>query len=614
MSGSLTRRAFAQLDEARPQIDVGPAHLDAPEPNQVLGEHQIEQSSSPTSEDVLRSVPGITVTRSGGAGQPSFVFIRGADSAGTLVLLDGFQVNDPSLNNHVFDFSTLNLENIERVEVWKGPQSVLFGSGATGGVINIITKKGHGPLTKSVGVEVGSYNTVNASAGLSGSTEHFYYSVLAGRFQTNGISAASSDLGYTERDGAWMNTVSSRLGWTPVPSFEIELVSRWTNKKADLDYAPSDTPPFFIEPDAPNYRTYGESLELGLKAKKIWNSAWSSTLSAGRFGQERSYKNDPDTTNSAWLRDSFTGESYHLENFNTWQSTHGLSLMTGPVADFEDAASQSNSDVYSSSVPRKFHSLAGWMARVQWDRSMAFLTLGDRIDHHNQFGDQNSFELSPGLHVSKDLDVFFRYATAYKAPTLYELYNSTLGNSALQPEHAAASEISLVQFLDERRSKLQFTVFQNQYKNLIDFIQSSYVNIGSAQSRGFEAQTQVAMPLVRLQLGYTYLETRDNSTGLSLLRRPRNSIQGQIDIQLRNRWNLDVEYISADHRLDIDPITSQSVIDASYQVFNATVTWQMTDSTRFYLRCLNIANLQYQEVAGYGTYPRSYYLGVRSLF
>lgn len=320
--------SFAHLGQAQPiEIDIGSPQIVRPDASTILTEEQIKNSFATTSEDALRAVPGLIVSRSGGVGQPSFIFIRGADSDGTLVLLDGMPINDPSTNGNSFDFSALNMDNIARIEIWKGPQSVLFGSGATGGVINFVTKKGHGPLQAETALEVGSWNTSKADISARGSSSTFAYSASAERYQTNGISASSEPVGGTlERDGSSRDTYSARLGWKPDSSSEVELMLRWSDKMADLDYAPSNAGPYFLEPDALNYRMTSQTSNVGVRGEKQWNAKFDSTVLLARAGIDRWYDNDGDANNSAWLRGHYTGVAYHLDNSNRWEFADGWTL------------------------------------------------------------------------------------------------------------------------------------------------------------------------------------------------------------------------------------------------------------------------------------------------
>ena len=599
-----------QAQESIPQVDIGQPHILLPDNFSQMPESRIHEAASPVSEDVLRAFPGVVVSRSGSEGQTSFVFIRGADSAGTLVLLDGFPLNDPSLNNGAFDFSNLSLDGIERVEVWKGPQSVLFGSGATGGAINLVSKRGEGPARVSLHAHAGSQGTAGADAGVRGGNADFFYSLSARRARTDGISAADSAHGGSEKDGSSSNTISARLGWTPRASLDLEGIMRWSERRADLDYAPSPLAPFYTVADDPDYRSRGRTLALALRVNERWAQNLDSKLSLSRVSQNRSYRNDPDAANPGWVQGTYAGESIHLENRNRWHRLDGTELLFGPAAQFDSANSTYTSDTYAASFPAKSDSLAGVLARLQWDTEIIFLTAGARVDRHSLFGTQGSFELSPGLHLTPALDLFLRASTAYSAPTLFELYDPVSGNEKLRPEQVRNGEISLVHYFGARTNKIQGSAYINQYRNLIQYQNLRFLNVGSAEVRGAELEAAHTFGDLSLQAGYTYLETRNDRSGERLLRRPRNALAGRAAwVPSWSKFSLALEYTSADHRDDIDPLTSARVTAASFQVWNATADWRASEAWRVRLSAINLADLKYEEVAGYGREPLSLYLG-----
>ncbi|MGC3969804.1 MAG: TonB-dependent receptor plug domain-containing protein [Pirellulales bacterium] len=182
----------------------------------VITAEQIQQRGQINVGEVLRSVPGIDVVRNSTPGSPTTIFIRGAGGEHTKVLVDGIPMNDPISPGRVFDFSNLSVDNIEKIEVIRGPQSVLYGSDAIGGVILITTKKGAGPMQGRASVMGGSFSTMNSAANVSGSRGPVYYSVGGSYLDTNGFSAASRGLpGNVEDDGFMLGTYSRRIGWQP---------------------------------------------------------------------------------------------------------------------------------------------------------------------------------------------------------------------------------------------------------------------------------------------------------------------------------------------------------------------------------------------------------------
>jgi vitamin B12 transporter len=201
----------------------------------VITEQQISQSGQTSVAEVLRGTTGADVVRQGSPGSLTSVFLRGANSQHTKVLLDGIPINDPSNATRGFDFSNLQVDDIERIEVLRGPQSVLYGSDAIGGVINIVTKRGQGPTSLRASLMGGSFGTTQESVNVSGGDDRRYYSVSGSYFDTSGISSAAARLGNPERDGYRNGTVAGRFGWTPSDLVNVDYVFRYTDARAEVD-------------------------------------------------------------------------------------------------------------------------------------------------------------------------------------------------------------------------------------------------------------------------------------------------------------------------------------------------------------------------------------------
>ncbi len=201
----------------------------------VIDSEQISNSNANNVFDILKNETGISFTRQGGNGTLSNIYLRGANSSQTLVLIDGVELNLTNDPSGVYDFSTLPADNIDRIEVLRGPQSTLYGSDALAGVINIITKKGTGTPKFSLLTEGGSYNTYKGILGLNGSVKKFNYSIALSRTGSDGFSAASEKYGNTEKDGYTFNNVSSVLGYNISNNVEINLYTHYTKSKSDYD-------------------------------------------------------------------------------------------------------------------------------------------------------------------------------------------------------------------------------------------------------------------------------------------------------------------------------------------------------------------------------------------
>jgi len=208
----------------------------------VISQDQIRRGGQVNVAEVLRGQLGVDVVRQGGPGGVTSVFLRGGNSAHTKVLLDGISLNDPSNASRAFDFSNLTVDNIERIEVLRGPQSMVYGSDAIGGVVNIVTKRGEGPLSIRASAMGGSFNTGQTSLNASGGNERAYYSVTGAFLSTGGISAASARNGNTEHDSYNNGTVSGRLGYNLGDTWNVDYVFRYIDAAAEIDDVPFPGP------------------------------------------------------------------------------------------------------------------------------------------------------------------------------------------------------------------------------------------------------------------------------------------------------------------------------------------------------------------------------------
>ncbi|MDP7277218.1 MAG: TonB-dependent receptor, partial [Planctomycetaceae bacterium] len=201
----------------------------------VISGKALRRSGKALLHEALRGVPGLDVVRAGGPGQQTSIFIRGTESRHTKVLLDGIPLNDPSSPSRAFDFSNLAVENIERVEILRGPQSTLYGSDAIGGVVNIVTRRGQGAPRYRFRTLGGRYGTFQQSASVSGSTDRTYYSLGGSYLESDGFTTAAPRFGNTENDGVRNGNLSGRFGWLLDKQNDIDVVFRYTDAESQID-------------------------------------------------------------------------------------------------------------------------------------------------------------------------------------------------------------------------------------------------------------------------------------------------------------------------------------------------------------------------------------------
>ncbi len=228
----------------------------------IITEDEIEQSQALMVSDLLKQVPGVDVVRSGGAGSQTSIFMRGTNSNHTLVIIDGVEMNNPSTPTTSFDFGSLNVNNIQRIEILRGPQSVLYGSDAVGGVIQIFTKRGFGKLQTEISAEAGSYNTKTESIHLSGNQEIIDYSLFISRKDSDGFSAIRKDAGGVEKDGFKSTDVIANFSVQLFNNYELNVNGQYVNSKTDLDK-------FDGILDDPNYVSEQNMKSLSLRFKSF---------------------------------------------------------------------------------------------------------------------------------------------------------------------------------------------------------------------------------------------------------------------------------------------------------------------------------------------------------
>jgi len=589
----------------------------------VITREEIEQRQKPFVLDLLRTVPSVDVVQQGGPGGLTYVGIRGDKPEHTLVLMDGVRMNDPASTGGSFDFSTLTTDNIERIEILRGPQSTLYGSDAIGGVINIITRRGTGKPAGFVSAEGGSFGTALEKAALGGGIGILNYSLGLSRQDTSGISSAAERLGNHETDGYHATSVSTRLGISPVRNFDFDCIVRYVNSKADLDNGGG------AGMDDPNYIVRSEqAIVRGQGRLSLFQDFWEQTLGISFSNLDRKFRNDTDALHPYDLeRGTYHGESLAVD----WQNTLRLHKTNTLILGLETREEKARTDYYSGSFygpyssvfPGESDRITGYYLQDRislWDSW--FTTLGVRLDDHSRFGTETTYRFTSS-YILKQTGTRFKgsYGTGFKAPSLYQLYAPIYGNQALQPEKSTGWDIGVEQALLSGRVELGATWFSNDFEDLIEFDSSAsrYRNTAKAESYGVEL-TATVTPTddLTLQAGYTWTKTKDKATGLELLRRPEDkfSFDANYRFNKKGNVNLEVAYVGKRHDNYFDPLTyaTTRVELGGYLLVNLAASYDITRWLQLFARIDNLFDREYEEAYGYGTPGISAYGGVKVSF
>jgi vitamin B12 transporter len=583
----------------------------------VISSLDIEHQKKISIIDILKDIPGLDVTQNGGTGQPSSVFIRGAKSEHTLVMIDGVEMNDPISPGRSYDFGHLITNDIEQIEIIKGPSSTLYGSDAIGGVINIITKTGIKKPSFTISGEAGSFGTYKENLQTSGKFNNFNYSLSLSKLDIEGFSSAGEKYGNSEKDG-YQNTIfSGKAGLNLFENTSYDFIFHYINSKTDLDNFGGALG------DDPNYNAKGKELYIKNQFKvNSFNKRWTQIYSFSFINNKRDYLNDYDIDHP----DEFIDSNYKSKLFTfDIQNNIFVNRMNSLVFGFEFEKEKGDTRYYSESMwgkyetlfPNKETNIFGLYFQDNVNIKNTFLpTIGIRYDKHNIFGSATTIQIAPVFLIDKsNTKLRSSYSTGFKAPSLYQLY-SQFGDVNLKPEKVKGFDFGIEQYLHNGNIFLSTAYFNNDFTDMVDFSSSlfKYINIGEAKTQGVEFETAFnLLPLLNINASYTYLKTKDISTGEELLRRAKN--KGGINVNYNgiNKFNFNLNILLIGRRYDLDFSTfpaSRKTIE-KYIKINLTAIYSIAKNIQFFSRLENLNNAKYEEIFGFGTPGRSIYCGFK---
>jgi vitamin B12 transporter len=576
----------------------------------VVTAEDIAARQERTIADVLKDVPGLNVVQTGGPGGVTSVFIRGTNSNHTKVFIDGIDVSDPSNSTGAFDFGQLLTPDIERVEVLRGPQSGLYGSDAIGGVINIITKSGAGPMKLAAGLEGGSFETFNQAASLSGSADGFHYSANVLHFHAGATPVTPLDLlapGEARIDDYDDNlTFSTKLGYDISPDFDLGLVARYTDihlRTTGEDYPP----PLYVGVPASAQTTaatdeYFTRLTAHLKS---FDGAFDETLGLA-YSHLRTDTVVPDTAPSL-----NTGERRKAD----WQGNIRLAtdetLVVGAEYERDEISEPVTADVHIGSGYAELQSQIG----AHW-----FSALNVRHDDNSRFGGQTTWRFAPAWVIADtDTKLKASVGTGFKAPTLSELYQNFppffFANPDLKPETSTGYDLGFEQGLAHGALRFGVTYFHNHITDLIttDVTGTTYANIGVATTEGIESFI-LYQPLAQLllRIDYTYTAATDDIAQQELLRRPKNRGVFIATWQATRAWQWDLDVLCVGTWIDGNRDFSIMRLDApGYTTVNLATTYDLGPRWALFARISNLFDRHYENPVGFLQPSIGAYAGIK---
>ncbi|MBA3962422.1 MAG: TonB-dependent receptor [Chthoniobacterales bacterium] len=560
--------------------------------------------------DALREIPGLSVVQSGTQGQLTSVFTRGLKSEHTQVLIDGIPINQGLAG--LFNFADLTVDDIDHIEVVRGPQSTLYGPRGLAGVIQIFTKQGSGPPSGSVSAEGGSYDTFRETFQTSGSWQQFDYSLGASRLDTDNA----------RPNNEYRNTSAvANLGWSPNEQFRLSGLFTYSNSDASSPNIISDPKPldnllterWLIAPhlDYKPFDWWEHKLIVSYDHERQVNDPnedgflpGTTFVGATRALFERftvDYQNDLRPTN--WLT---LTSGFFYSDVDAGQERPFVSQAFGPLPTFiSDHTAEVAGFVQASAKP--FEGLN--------------LVAGGRDDHFNQFGDVWTYRVAGSYRIKPtDTVLHSSYATGFSPPTSQD---KIFGNNFnLDPERVRGFDVGVTQNLWNSRVVLDATYFHNRLSNVIGYNGAfDLVNLGAARTQGLEFEAH-ARPLEDLTLtaSYSYLEAEKTSAtdisqppGSRLPRRPRNEVYVSASYLWckKLRTTAEAKWVNAREEINFG-FPNFDIEDYSFANFAAE--YQVNSCLTIFGRIDNLTNEHYSEVFGFPALGRAAYGGVRVSF
>lgn len=594
----------------------------------VIDGAEMERAGIEFVADALRRVPGLAMVRNGSFGAVTSVFVRGGESDYVQVLVDGVAMNEPG---GAFDFSSLTTDNIERIEIIRGPASALYGSDAVSGVIQIFTRRGTGAASGVLSFHTGSFATRRWQGGLSGGTDALSYSFSLGSTRSDGI----LEFNNTHRQA----TATGRVYAHVDASTDATLAVRYA---AGAYHFPTDGAGAVVDRNA---HTFGDRATVNLAVGRRWTDALETRFTYSVHESDRGFDDaadGPADTLGFYGYASLNDIRRTSADLRTiWRAPGGSSVAAGyemerqSIHSFSQSQSQYGTSPSRSVNERWNRAVYG---QLSWMSAGVAINGGVRAEDNERFGKAATWRTGaawrsaapgPRLRVSA--------GTGIKEPTFLETYAAgfVTGNPDLRPEKSISVEAGVDQDLGGGIS-LSVTGFRQSYEDLIQYTFSAptpggpnYHNVARARSRGLEAEIGLEARPVRLTAGYTYLDTRVQDAGFDegpgatfveggpLLRRPRHGGVATALIELAGSVQLEVSARRTGEREDRDfsSYPAIPVVLPGYTVVDLSASFEVMDGgggrpgLTLAVRAENLLDADYQEVWGFGAPGRGIYIG-----
>ncbi|MEO8140390.1 MAG: TonB-dependent receptor, partial [Gemmatimonadota bacterium] len=588
----VTSDSAAKLEELVVTADRSPTPLGRTVASTtVITGEELRQRGVYFLEDALKQVPGAAVVSTGSFGGVSSLFLRGGESDYVKVLIDGVPVNQAGGG---FNFGTLSTDDVERIEVVRGPASVLYGSDAVTGVVQIITRRGAGSLHTQVRSQAGSYGTWRGEVGASGGTDQVAYSANLSRYRTDGTYAFNSGYRSTVGSGALTIRPDSRT--------DLTLTARTGDNTLHF---PTDFTGVAVDS---NQRSLQDVTTVGLDMGRRFSESAELRVQLASHSENDGSSNpsdNPGDTLGFYSSSQTRTLRRSVDARGIFQATSRVKLTAGGQAEFEDlrefstSGSQFAGSISGSSFAASRRTVGFYGQSIIDLGAHSLINLGARVDDNQEFGTHFTYRAGLIYAITGGLRARGSIGSAFKEPSMRENFARgafEVGDPNLKPEQSRSWEVGLEQSLADHRVTLAANYFDQRFRNLIQYDgnvapgNANYRNVTRASSHGIEVSADLRpVRSTTITASYTYLKTRVDDAGLptgpgdvfvngqSLVRRPSHSARVDAHTRLADRLGLGVgvNYVGKRDDVDFRPFPSVRVALPSYVTLDADAAFDL---------------------------------------
>lgn len=589
----------------------------------VIDHAIIERSAGKSVSQLLNEQAGFTINGAQGVlGSNQDLHLRGAAVGKTLILLDGVPVYDPSGINAAFDLNSINMDNVERIEIVKGGLSTLYGSDAVAGVVNIISKKGKGsPFNFNSTLSGGSYGTFKGTFGINGQQKNTDYNFSYSRTNSDGFSTAhdSTSKKDFDKDGFHQDVLYGSVGVAPCKSTKLRVYGQYSEYHSDLDAGAFADDRDYTQA-VKNY-TVGASGSIKYKNGTVFfNYNYNSA--------ERKYLNDSGSIGgfAKYESSKYTGRSHFAEAYTRFTASKFVDILFG--GDYRFQNSDQNYLSISAYGPYETKLGKDSAKASQYSAFTSFVLksgkgfnaeLGGRFNHHSQYGDNFTYSLNPSYQISEQFKIFFNVGSAYQVPTLYQLYDGSIGNTALKPTESTHIDGG-IQYQPNKIFKARVVYFNRDEKNSIDFnsVTNKYFNYSRQKDHGLEVELNVTTDKFFVNGNYTYVTgqvtsqnvaydpitylpvNKGDTTYNNLFRIPQSTINLTAGFTPVERLTVSASLKYVGKRQE--PVYGDKPIDmSSYTTVGLYGEYKLQSRIKIFADLKNLFDTKYYEVYGYNT-------------